>query len=238
MNDHVLDFDLGHPRMRLWPAVDESTVLQIEKQLGLRLPPSYRWWLRQVAGRANFDIGNCLWLYPLEPEAGSASVITATRMMREWDLCDLKELVVFGAAGVDGELWAFYSGARDLHGELPILWITPGSMGGAPYVLCNTTFARFLNIQVQYLLRSDEEPLLTLEEASDPARVAIGEENDRNAWIELYRRYDPAIAMTTNRLYDIAVTAPELRRDAARAACATMEQRQAEHEGNSREPKK
>jgi hypothetical protein len=121
---------------------------------------------------------------------------------------------VFGRNGVDGETWAFYTGVKDSSGEYPIIWITPSSIDEEAFVITNTSFDKFINIQMQYLLKSDNEPELSFEDACNPALIHASEDENKRYWIELYQKYEPSISMTTHNLYDIAVTADKLKEQA------------------------
>jgi hypothetical protein len=75
--------------------------------------------------------------------------------------CKLKELVVFGCNGVDGETWAFYTGCEPKNGEYPIIWISPLSVHEEGYVLFSTNFDSFINIYVPFLKFTDENDVFT-----------------------------------------------------------------------------
>lgn len=110
--------------------------------------------------------------------------------------CTLKELVVFGCNGGDGETWAFYTGCEPKNGEYPIIWISPYSVHEEGFVLFSTSFDRFLNIYVQFLRFTNENDV-TDEEADEYL-------------LNLFFKYEPTLRLATNNMYQIAVTAEKI----------------------------
>lgn len=136
-----LDFDLTDERVRLGRPADDALIQKAETDLGIQLPTTYKKWLTKYANGAFFDMGNALQLFPLDKIEGEPfSVLSQTEYFRNMEHCKLKELVVFGCNGVDGETWAFYTGCEPKNGEYPIIWISPLSVHEEGYVLYSTNF--------------------------------------------------------------------------------------------------
>src|SRR6266571_8271526 len=98
MTGFSLDFDLGRPRVELRSPAREDVLDRAEQELGLKLPPSYRWWLTHYADGANILFANALFLFPLlEPVPSFRdSVVGETRSWQNWEECALKDIAVFG----------------------------------------------------------------------------------------------------------------------------------------------
>ncbi|MFM1654998.1 SMI1/KNR4 family protein [Brevibacillus sp. B_LB10_24] len=75
--------------------------------IGVPLPTTYKKWLREQANGAFFDRGSTLRLFSLDKIDGEPfSVLSQTEYFRNMEHCELKELVVFGCNGVDGEKYS------------------------------------------------------------------------------------------------------------------------------------
>ncbi len=204
-DEFQIDFDLDNPKFDLKPPATEDEIEILEKKLACALPPSFKWWLRLHA-ESVFDIGNLLSIHPIQCHEKSLSVFSTTKSYRENEECHLKNLIVFGMTGVDFETFAFYTGVQNSAGEYPIVWITPGSIDDDAFVLCNTRFDRFLNIQVKMLLKSDED---------------ADEGEYQKSFQELCRRYEPSIQIETDDFYELVVNAEQLRKQAERLFSTT-----------------
>lgn len=186
-------------RIKLGSRLNDELIAQAEKQLCTELPPTFKSWLKKYGDGVEFNIGNCLWINPLYGDDDD-SVFSNTEFFRNWEYCDLKDIIVFARGGGDSETWAFYTGVKDNKGEFPVIWITPGSIGDDGFVICNTNFENFINIYANFLLETDKDDC-TDEEAD-------------NIWIRLYKKFEPNIIMETSNMYEIAITTEELRKQA------------------------
>lgn len=192
-----IEFDLTDERVTLAKPADDAMIQKAEGDLGVQLPPTYKKWLKEYGNGGFFDRGNALQLFPLHhTDEKQVSVLSQTGYFRSIEYCQLKDLVVFGCSGVDGETWAFYTGNQSGNGEYPIIWISPYSVHEEGFVLFSTNFESFLNIYVQFLRYTDEND--------------VTDQGEDEHLLSLFFKYEQTLRLATSNLYQIAVTADKI----------------------------
>ncbi len=184
---------LKGPSIIRGPAVTEDRLARAEAEIGCPLPPSYRRLFLEYGDGFEMQLGNWLRVSSLE------TMVADTKEVREWAICPLKDLIVFGGTGVDAEMWAFYTAAKAPNGEYPVVWVTPGSIDSNGYVLANSGFDAFLNVWTRFVARMGR---------SAPIMAVLGEPFFRR----LYRAFDRKRNIRSSDFYKQAVAVDELRK--------------------------
>jgi hypothetical protein len=101
---------------------EESWIVEVEEELGFRLPPSYRWWLAHY-GNARLNGGGILTIAPPEYRDeydGDLLYIHRLNKAEEWLVSRFPHRLDVFVPDSD-ELYYFDTSARDAQGEFPIM---------------------------------------------------------------------------------------------------------------------
>ncbi|OUS76243.1 hypothetical protein B1748_13350 [Paenibacillus sp. MY03] len=101
---------------------EESWIVEVEEELGFRLPPSYRWWLAHY-GNARLNGGEILTIAPPEYRDeydGDLLYIHRLNKAEEWLVSRFPHRLDVFVPDSD-ELYYFDTSARDAQGEFPIM---------------------------------------------------------------------------------------------------------------------
>jgi hypothetical protein len=191
MENLYFDFDLKDDRIDLKSKLSRENLMKFEKETKCILPSSFKNWLLSFSDGAVFNIGN---LVKIEPLFGEESISNFCLNPRKYGLPE--KLVPFAIdGGGGGELWCFYKIENTKSNELPIVWVSLGSVKDKGYVYCNSTFDRFLNINILQLLATDND---------------LEEDEYEQKFKDLYRKYDPNINLNSSNYHSQAIEFSEL----------------------------
>ncbi|GBG07030.1 hypothetical protein PAT3040_01578 [Paenibacillus agaridevorans] len=101
---------------------EESWIVEVEEELGFRLPPSYRWWLAHY-GNARLNGGEILTIAPPEYRDeydGDLLYIHRLNKAEEWLVSRFPHRLDVFVPDSD-ELYYFDTSTRDAQGEFPIM---------------------------------------------------------------------------------------------------------------------
>lgn len=125
---------------RFGDGVSEEAIAGAETDLGLRLPPSYRWWLRNYGGG---QIGGDI-VYGIDEESdGRADIRELVKSDGERSLQSCRQLTI--CIGNE-ESFCVDLSCLDDEGESPVLWVDGDSGGAYPYA---SSFAAFLERRIR-----------------------------------------------------------------------------------------
>ncbi|TVX89874.1 SMI1/KNR4 family protein [Paenibacillus agilis] len=101
---------------------EESWIVEVEEELGFRLPPSYRWWLIHY-GNARLGDGNILTICsPEHREYADTDILYMHRLNKEedWLVERFPNRLDLFVPDSD-ELYYFDTASRDEQGEFPVI---------------------------------------------------------------------------------------------------------------------
>ena len=198
MNKLLIHFNLKDPRIKLKSKLEEKEIAKFETKHNLLLPKSYKLWLTNYSRKSYFDIGNALRLSPLI----GFGFDTVSSHLKKAKYHIPVGLLPFASNG-GGDYWAFYTKLGLVNDEYPIVSIELGSVDYEAYIYCNSSFDRFLNINVCSLMYGDNDEPLTYEEASDMKRIKASEKNFKEFLDDLYKKIDPTLVYSTSSVYEV-----------------------------------